>query len=300
MNTEKSYNFTVSDEGIRLDKYISEICPELTRTQAQKLINDGFITVNRLTAKASLKLSEGDSIEVFIPPPSPSTLSPEEIPLKIIFEDNDVLVIDKSAGLTVHPAPGHPDGTLVNAILHHFPRLTDIGDSLRPGIVHRLDKDTSGVMVIAKNSMTQANLSNQFATRVVKKTYLTLVKGHLAPEHGIIEASLGRDPSNRKKMAVVTKGREAKTEYKVVRYIRNYTLLKIKPETGRTHQIRVHLAAIGFPVAGDTTYGVKSPFLSRQFLHACKLAFKLPSTGEQVEFEAELPHDLEQALENIV
>jgi len=300
MNTEKLYNFTVSNKGIRLDKYISEACTELTRAQAQKLINDGFITVNSQTAKASFKLSEGDSVEVFIPPPSPSTLSPEEIPLKIIFEDNDVLVIDKSAGLTVHPAPGHPDGTLVNAILHHFPHLTDMSDSLRPGIVHRLDKDTSGVMVIAKNSITQVNLAEQFASRTVKKTYLTLVKGHLTPEHGIIEASLGRDPGNRKKIAVVTKGREARTEYRVLKYIRNYTFLEIKPETGRTHQIRVHLAAIGFPVIGDTTYGTKSPFLSRQFLHACKLVFKLPSTGKQVQFESRLPHDLEQALESII
>ncbi len=296
---DKVYNFIADKSGIRLDKYVSEKCSELSRTRAQKLIADGYITVNDGTAKASVKLSISDRVDVVIPPTAPSPLSPEAIPLNIIYEDDDLLVVDKPAGLTVHPAPGHPDHTLVNAILSHFPRLADISESLRPGIVHRLDKDTSGVMLVAKNSVAQTNLVDQFKNRSVMKVYLALVKGHLTPEEGVIEAPIGRDSGNRKRMAVVTRGRESRTQYHVVKYMGDYTLLEVKPETGRTHQIRVHLAAIGSPVVGDAVYGVKSDFLARQFLHACRLGFKLPSTGEYVEFKSQLPPDLAQALKDI-
>jgi len=299
MSTDKVYHFAVDKPGDRLDKYVSEKCPELSRTHAQKLIADGYVTVNDNVAKASLKLNAGDRLTIIIPPTPPSPLSPEAIPLNIIYEDTDLLVIDKPAGLTVHPAPGHPSHTLVNAILSHFPHLADIGDSLRPGIVHRLDKDTSGVMLVAKNSVAQANLAEQFKARSVVKAYLVLVKGHLTPENGIIEAPVGRDPSNRKRMAVVANGRQARTEYHVVKYIGDYTLLEVRPETGRTHQIRVHLSAISYPVVGDPVYGVKSDYLSRQFMHASCLGFHLPSTGEYVEFTSELPPDLEQALKDI-
>ncbi len=250
-------------------------------------------------AKAGLRLNIGDRLRVIIPPTAPSRLMPEAIPLNIIYEDDDLLVVDKPAGLLVHPAPGHPSHTLVNAILSHFPHLADIGDSLRPGVVHRLDKDTSGVMLVAKNSLAQADLADQFKAHSVSKAYLVLVKGHLTPENGIIEAPIGRDPRNRKRMAVVTVGREARTEYRVIRYIGDYTLLEVMPETGRTHQIRVHLSAIGYPVVGDPVYGVKSAYLSRQFLHASRLGFHLPSTGKYVEFTSELPPDLEQALKDI-
>jgi len=201
--------------------------------------------------------------------------------------------------MTIHPAPGHPSHTLVNAILSHFPHLAEIGGSLRPGIVHRLDKDTSGVMLVAKHSAAQANLAGQFKARSVVKAYFVLVKGRLTPDNGIIEASIGRDPRNRKLMAVVAKGREARTQYHVIKYVGNYTLLEVRPETGRTHQIRVHLSPIGYPVVGDKVYGVKSPHLSRQFMHASRLGFKLPSTGEYVEFKSELPPDLARALEDI-
>ena len=296
---EKVHNLVVEEAGVRLDKFVSEGCPELSRTQAQRLIDEGYITVNTLVTKASHKLDVGDRIEIIIPPTPPSPLSPELIPLHIFYEDDDLLVVDKPAGLTVHPAPGHPSHTLVNAILAHFPRLADISDSLRPGIVHRLDKDTSGVMLVAKNRTAQLNLVNQFKSREVVKIYLVLVKGRLTPERGIIEAAIGRDPANRKRMAVVTGGREARTEYHVVRYMDNCTLLEVQLVTGRTHQIRVHLAAIGYPVAGDATYGIKMPYLSRQFVHAHRLGFKLPSTGEYVEFTSELPEDLECALKNI-
>jgi 23S rRNA pseudouridine1911/1915/1917 synthase len=299
MNAGKQYRFTVEERGIRLDRYVSEKCAGLSRTQAQKLIEDGLVTVNGNPSRAGLKLDTGDQIDVVIPPPPPSPLTPEAIPLKIIYEDDDVLVLDKPPGMTVHPAPGSAGHTLVNAILAHFPHLADIGDSLRPGIVHRLDRDTSGIMLVAKNSRAQQNLVKQFEKRQVSKTYITLVKGNLTPESGVIEAPVGRDPRNRQRMAVVSRGREARTGYRVLGYIGNYTLLEIKPQTGRTHQIRVHLAAIGFPVVGDATYGVKSPYLARQFLHASRLGFRLPATGEYVEFEAELAEDLKRALEEM-
>lgn len=296
---DKTYSFVVDKAGTRLDRFVGENCAELSRTHAQKLIADGYITVNSHIARASLKLNIGDRVEIIIPPTPPSSLLPEAIPLNILYEDDDLLVVDKPAGLTVHPAPGHLAHTLVNAILSHFPHLADISDSLRPGIVHRLDRDTSGVMLVAKNKVAQDNLIDQFKTRVIVKAYLALVKGRLTPERGIIEAPVGRNPRNRKRMAVVSGGREARTGYQVVKYVGNYSLLEVILETGRTHQIRVHLAAIGYPVVGDAVYGVKSPHLSRQFLHACRLGFKLPSTGEHVEFKSELPKDLEQALKDI-
>jgi len=295
----KEYSFLADSSGVRLDKFVGEKCPELSRTHAQKLIAGGFITVNGRPAKSSLKLNAGDSVHITIPPEPPSRLTPEDIPLNIIYEDDDLLVVDKPAGLAVHPAPGHPGHTLVNAVLNYLPGLAENGDSLRPGIVHRLDKDTSGLLLVAKNRVAHANLSEQFKSRSVAKSYLVLVRGKLTPESGFIEAAIGRDPRNRQRMAVVSRGREARTEYRVVRYVGDCSLLEIKPETGRTHQIRVHLAAIGFPVMGDTTYGVKSSHLSRQFLHAAKLGFKLPSTSQYVEFESPLPPDLEQALRDI-
>lgn len=296
---DKVYSFIADEGGVRLDKYVGEKCLELSRTHAQKLITDGRITVDDHAVKASFKLSIGDRVNVAIPPTAPSPLSAEAIPLNIIYEDDDILVVDKPAGLAVHPAPGHPGHTLVNAILSHLPGLAEIGDSVRPGIVHRLDKDTSGVMLVAKNEPARLNLMQQFEVHSVVKTYQVLVKGHLTPEEGIIEASIGRDPRNRKRMAVVNEGREARTRYSVARYIGGCTLLEVRTETGRTHQIRVHLAAIGYPVVGDATYGAKSDHLSRQFLHACRLGFELPATGEHVEFASELPPDLEQALKEI-
>lgn len=296
---EMTYSILVNIAGDRLDRFVSEKCHELSRTQAQKLIDEGYVTVNSLVVKASYKITVGDEVKIVIPPTPPSSLTPESILLNIIYEDDDILVVDKPAGLTVHPAPGHPNHTLVNAILAHFPHLTDISDSLRPGIVHRLDKDTSGVMLVAKTKAAQLDLVNQFKYRTVLKIYLVLVKGRITPEHGIIEAALGRDPGNRKRMAVVTGGREARTEYRVIKYLDGCTLIEVRLETGRTHQIRVHLAAIGYPVMGDATYGVKTPYLSRQFVHAHRLGIKLPSSGEYMEFSSEMAEDLETALKDI-
>jgi len=296
---EKVVRLIADRNGVRLDRFISEKHPELSRTYAKELIEDGHITVNGKTVKASLILNTGDSLSIQIPPPEPSHLVAEDIPLNIVYEDKDLLVVDKPAGLTVHPAPGNPKHTLVNAILAHFPDLPDSGNSLRPGIVHRLDKDTSGLMLVAKNRQALNNLANQFKARSVTKTYLVLVKGHLSPQRGFIEAPIGRDPHNRKRMAVVEKGRDARTEYRVIKYVGDCSLLGIRLETGRTHQIRVHLSAIGYPVVGDVAYGVKSPFVSRQFVHAHLLGFKLPSSGEYIEFKSELPPELEQALDKI-
>jgi len=296
---DKIYSLVAEKQNARLDKYVCQECPELTRTLVQRLIGEGYITVNDHMTKAGLKLNLGDRVNIIIPPTPPSHPSPEVLPLNIIYEDNDLLVIDKPAALTIHPAPGHPSHTLVNAILSYLPNLPDTGDSLRPGIVHRLDKDTSGVMVVAKNSAAQANLMSQFKAHAVVKAYLVLVKERLTPENGIIEAPIGRDPRNRKRMAVVAEGKEARTHYQVIKYLGDYTLLEVRPKTGRTHQIRVHLSAIGYPVVGDTTYGVKSAHVSRQFIHASRLGFNLPSTGEYVEFTSDFPPDLEQALKDI-
>jgi 23S rRNA pseudouridine1911/1915/1917 synthase len=296
---DKVYKFTADKPGVRLDKYICDRLSELSRARVQRLIGEGHVTVNDQLAKAGLRLNAGDRLKVTLPPAPPSPLTPEAMPLNIIYEDEDLLVVDKPAGLTVHPAPGHPAHTLVNAILARFPHLAALSDSLRPGIVHRLDRDTSGVMAVAKSRLAQSKLTEQFRAHSVAKAYLVLVKGHLTPENGVIEAPVGRDPRNRKKMAVVAGGREARTEYNVIKYIGDYTLLEVKPETGRTHQIRVHFAAIGFPVVGDKIYGVKSPFVPRQFIHATRLGFKLPSSGRYVEFKSELPADLAQALEDI-
>ena len=289
-----------TEPGVRLDKYVAEKFPDLSRTQAQRLVDNGYVTVNDRVAKAGVKLDAGDRVSITLPSPPPSPLLPEAMPLNIIYEDSDLLVIDKPAGLAVHPAPGHPSHTLVNALLSHLPDLPE-SDSLRPGVVHRLDKDASGVMVVAKNSPAQLDLISQFKAHSVVKAYVVLVKGRLTADDGVIEAPIGRDHRNRKRMAVVAEGegREARTHYHVVKHIENYTLLEVRPETGRTHQIRVHLSAIGYPVAGDKVYGVRSAQLPRLFLHACRLGFKLPSTGEYREFTSNLPPDLEQALRDI-
>jgi 23S rRNA pseudouridine1911/1915/1917 synthase len=297
MPESKHLRIVAAEAGLRLDKYVSEHVPDISRSQAQRFIDEGYVKVNSQPEKASYRIIAGDIVEIEIVRERPSHLTPEDISVPVIYEDEDVLVVDKPPGLTVHPAPGHKGGTLVNAILSHLPLLA--GENGRPGIVHRLDKDTSGLMVIAKNTVALAKLSEQFKSHRITKIYLTLVQGHLTPEEGIIEAFIGRDTGDRKKMAISVEsfGREARTRYKVLRYPGDYTFLEVKPETGRTHQIRVHLAAIGHPVVGDATYGFKHRLLARQFLHAHRLGFFHPRTGEYMEFTSELPADLQQVLE---
>lgn len=295
----KQFQVTITNKGTRLDKYVSEIYPELSRTRAQKLIAEGHITVNGGLEKASYRTDTGDVLRIEIPSSTPSHLVSEDIDIAIMYKDQDIIVVDKPAGLTVHPSPTQRSHTLINALLPHLVDMS--GESERPGIVHRLDKDTSGVMVIARNPTAHENLAAQFKQHSVKKIYLALVRGRMTPEQGVIEAPVGRDTGDRKKMAVTgaSRGRHALTRYRVVRHLGDYTLLEVMPQTGRTHQIRVHLAAIGFPVFGDTTYGGKSPLLPRQFLHAHKLGFKHPATGKYIEFTSPLPEDLEKALSEL-
>jgi len=293
--------FAVSGSGARLDIYMVECYPWMSRSRIQRLIKEGYITVNGRSARDSLKLKEGDRVEAIIPVPEVLQPEAEDVPLNIVYEDSDLLVVDKPAGMTVHPAPGHTRHTLVNAVLARCPDFASDG-SVRPGIVHRLDKNTSGLMVVAKHEEARQYLIDQFRSRTVLKRYFALVEGHLSPEEGIIEAPIGREPRSRKRMSIVEDGREARTAYRVIKYIGGYTLLQLTLQTGRTHQIRVHLSAIGYPVVGDDVYGRKSPaspILSRQFLHACHLGFKLPSSGEWVEFHSDLPKELDEALERI-
>jgi len=283
----------------RLDKFLAERFPGLSRSQLQKLIEEGNVTVNNKNSKPHQDLKTGDIVKILLPPEQPSTPQAEPIPLDIVYEDDDVIVVNKPAGMSMHPAAGHYSNTLVNALLARFPTLADSGEPMRPGIVHRLDRDTTGLTVIARNNKARENLLKQFKSRSVKKYYMALVKGKLEPETGAIEAPIGRNPVNRKKMAVVEDGREARSRYRVIKYFKKNSLVEVMPETGRTHQIRVHLAAIGYPVIGDPVYGIKMPLLKRQFLHAYKLGFNLPSNGVYREFTARLPEDLEKYLERI-
>ena len=292
----RTFQFSSSAPDIRLDKYLTLVLPQFSRAHLQKLIVQGHILVNGQRTRANQRLSKVDKITVELHPLLIRPLA-EPIPLTIIYEDEDILVIDKPAGLTVHPAPGHPSHTLVNAVLGHCPVLATSNELMRPGIVHRLDKDTSGLIVIAKKDFAREYIAAQFKSRIVTKGYLVLVKGRLSPEQGIIEAPIGRDPRSRRRMAIVETGKEAGTQYRVRKYLENYTLIEVTPLTGRTHQIRVHLSAIGCPVVGDPIYGVKSAHLNRQFIHAYRLGFRLPSTKQYREFASPLPIDLEQALE---
>ncbi len=276
----------------RLDRFLVDRCPDLSRSRLQRLIADGHVTVDGLPARPATRLRAGQHVSVTVADPAPSELVPQPIPLTIVYEDRDVLVIDKPAGLTVHPAAGHPDQTLANAVLARVPEIRGIGSALRPGIVHRLDKDTSGLIVVAKSAEAHARLAAQFAARRVAKLYLALVHGRISPAEAVIEAPIGRHPKDRKRMAVLTTGREATTKYKVLQQFQSYTLLEVRPTTGRTHQVRVHLASVGHPLAGDATYGKPHALLDRHFLHAHRLSFRLPSGDQYVELVSELPPEL--------
>ena len=292
-------SFVAERDGDRLDRFLDDRCEDLSRSRLQRLIAEGMVTLEGRPTKAGVRLRKGQSVEVTVPEPVESHLEPQDIPLSVIYQDEDLAVVDKPAGLVVHPAPGHPDGTLVNALLALCPDLQGIGGTVRPGIVHRLDKDTSGLMVVAKNERAHKHLSAQLKARKFKKLYKALVCGHLASSPATIEADIGRDPGNRKRMAVVDGGKAATTHYEVIGYYEAHTLVEVRLETGRTHQIRVHFAAIGNPIAGDETYGVKAQGLPRQFLHASMLGFRLPSDDSWVEFNSELPEDLDSYLRGI-
>lgn len=288
----------------RLDKFLSSSLPDLSRSRYQALIKDGCVTVDGTTVhKAGFQLDKPAEIAVQIPDLQPSRLQPESIPLQIVFENSDLIVVNKPAGMVVHPAAGHNRGTLVHAALAHAPELEGIGGERRPGVVHRLDKNTSGLILLAKNDSAQRWLQEQFSGRKVEKAYLALVDGKPPTPTGRIEASIGRDTAQRKRMAVVTpnKGREAVSEYRTLETYASHTLLEIHPITGRTHQIRLHLSFIGCPVAGDTVYGHRKSTidLDRHFLHAARLTIRLPGEDQPRTFEALLPAELAHVLDQL-
>jgi 23S rRNA pseudouridine1911/1915/1917 synthase len=285
----------------RLDKFLVEQLEEFSRARIQGLIAAGFVDVNgRAAKKAGQPLENGTQVTVRIPPPVPADLVAEDIPLDIVFEDDDLLVVNKPAGMVVHPAAGHANGTLVNAVLGYDPEIEGIGGEERPGVVHRLDKETSGLILLAKNERAHRWLQDQFRLRKVDKTYLALVDGKPPTPTGRVEAHIGRDPSHRKKMAIVpeSRGREAVSEYKTLESFKEHALLEFHPLTGRTHQIRLHCAFLGCPIVGDEIYGRKKPSvpLERHFLHAYRLKIILPGEVEPKFFEAPLPQELQQVL----
>ena len=291
-----------NDKGKRLDIYIAENFNELSRTMIKKLIESNNILVNDKSEKVSYKVQANDNISIDVPEAKETKLKAQEIPLDIIYEDSDIIVVNKPKGMVVHPANGNPDGTLVNAILSICKNsLSGIGGELRPGIVHRLDKDTSGLIIVAKNDKAHINMSEQIKERNVKKTYIALVRGNVPEEEATINMPIGRSTKDRKKMAVTKNGKQAITHFKVLKRYSKYTLLEIKIETGRTHQIRVHMAEIGYPVVGDAVYSNgKNEFgIEGQMLHAYKIKFKHPTTNEEVEYTAELPKYFKDILEKL-
>ena len=283
-------------KGERLDRFLAIKEGDMSRAQVAGLVARGLVTVDGAITKASHRLKGGEVVEMVVSPPLPTTLTPQDIPIAAIYEDENVLVVDKPAGMVVHPAPGHPLGTLVNALLSRLSDLDGVGEELRPGIVHRLDKDTSGLIVVAKSPQAHRYVSQQMKERAVRKVYIALVKGVMEPPEGIIRGSIGRDHRNRKRMTVVERGREAETAYRVLERFPGYTLVEASPKTGRTHQIRVHFSSLGYPLVGDQLYGGRNSHLARQFLHAHTLGFRLPGSGMYAEFSAPLPDDLEAVL----
>ena len=280
--------------GQRLDHFLCARLPEYSRARLQSWVEEGRVQVNGAAKKASWKLRAGEHVAV-----EPAELKPlrafaEEIPLDILYEDSDVVAVNKPAGLVVHAGAGCHSGTLVNALLHHFGTLSGVGGELRPGIVHRLDKGTSGVLLVARNDTAHRSLAAQFATREVKKTYLALVEGVVKRDRGVMESPVARDPRHRTRMtARLESGREAYTEYKVLERLKRHTLLEVRIGTGRTHQIRVHLQQLGYPVAGDTLYGASATPEARPWLHAWRVSFRSPSSQEQITLTAPLPAELE-------
>jgi 23S rRNA pseudouridine1911/1915/1917 synthase len=317
MASEDGFLFSIlvdtHDSGKRADTYVASRIPDCSRALAAELILKGEIRVQGKIKKPAYRLKAGEEIHGCIPSPEPVSYQPEPLEIRILYEDEYLIVINKAAGMVVHPAPGNYTGTLVNALLYHCPDLDGIGGKLRPGIVHRLDKDTSGALVVAKNALAQERLSFYFKSRTVKKTYLALVHGATKSDAGTISLPIGRHPVHRKKMSTCSKtGREAETNWKVRERFQGATLLEIALKTGRTHQIRVHCAAIHHPVIGDEVYGARKPgshlppqvsaaiqSAGRQMLHAWRLEFPHPLTGETMSFESPIPEDMEKLVERL-
>ena len=293
---------TPEEGGLRADVWLAARVEALSRSAAARLLEEGRVTRNGKPLAKRDRLIPGETVEVLLPDPTPAEVGPEDIPLDVVYEDEDVIVVNKPKGLVVHPAPGHPDGTLVNALLYHCgDSLSGIGGELRPGIVHRIDRDTSGLIIAAKNDYAHQKLSAQLQDHTLARTYECVVVGNLKADSGTVDAPIGRHPVDRKKMAVVANGRSAVTHWEVIARYPGYTHVRCRLETGRTHQIRVHMASIGHPILGDTVYGAKKPVpgLQGQCLHAVGLRFVHPRTGEMVELSCPLPEEFQEILRKL-
>lgn len=293
-----------AESGTRLDQALSGHADWLSRSATQNAVKNGAVRVNgQAVTRPSTLLKPEDEVEAFLPEPGEYSDVPvaADVPVSVIFEDDHLLIVDKPSGITVHPGPGHKDDTLVNGLLKLYPEIALVGQPDRPGVVHRLDLDTSGLLLFARTPEAYTSVGKAMRERAIKRTYTALVHGHVTPETGTVDAPIGRDPANRRRQAIVDSGREARTHYRTVERLETATLLEVELDTGRMHQIRVHMAAIGFPVLGDPTYG-RSPNISgltRQFLHASKLRFAHPITGEQMEQELPLPYELASVLDSM-
>lgn len=293
-----NFSFTISKKAGRLDKFLAQEIDELSRTRVQELIDDKNIVVNDKVVKPSYKLAIGDHVKVIIPPKKPLSLQAQNLHLDIVYEDDDVIVVNKPQGMVVHPSAGHPDKTLVNGLLYHTKQLAQSPEGFRPGIVHRIDKDTSGLLMIAKNDKARKSLEKQLAEKSNKREYLAIVHGNFETRSGLINAPIGRNPNNRKQMAVNPKGKHAVTHFEVLEQFKNYALVRCILETGRTHQIRVHMKYIDHPIAGDPLYGPKKTLKGHgQFLHAATLGFEHPVTHKWLEFSVPVPDVFQKQLD---
>ncbi len=292
---------TITDEKGRLDKVLSQLLPEQSRSQLQQLIEEKQVTVNGAHEKSKYKVQSGDEIIVIIPAPKRISTEPEDIPIDILYQDNDLAVVYKPQGMVVHPSAGHYSGTLVNALLYQLDDLSGINGEIRPGIVHRIDKDTSGLLMIAKNDLAHNKLAEQLKAKTVKREYIALVHGKIPHKKGTIDAPIGRSTDDRKKFSVVDNGKPAVTHFDVLEYLgENYTLILCRLETGRTHQIRVHMNYIDFPIVGDPLYGPRKTLKGNgQFLHAKTIGFKHPTSGEYMEFSGQLPEIFATTLKDL-
>ena len=297
MSDQREFECQVSGE--RLDRFLADRCADLSRSRIKRLIVGGEVTVDGRPRNAGFRLRAGQSVVIHVPDAVSSHMRPQSIPISVVYEDEHLLAVDKPAGMPVHPGVGHPDSTLLNALMGLDSGIGAVGGTSRPGLVHRLDKDTSGLVLVAKTEQAHERLSAQFKERSVRKGYLALVAGHPDPAEAIIDAPIGRDPGDRKKMAIVDDGRESSTLYRTLRSYRDCSLIDVRPKTGRTHQIRVHFASIGHPIVGDETYGRADSRIDRHFLHAAYLEFEHPASGERVELRAPLPNDLQAALDGL-
>ena len=296
----ETYTIEEQNAGERIDKALSSLHAEWSRSQIGNWITDGLVKVNGAEVKAKYKVKVGDIVEIDVPEAEPLEIVAEDLDLEIIYEDADVLVVNKPRGMVVHPAPGHTTGTLVNGLMYHCKDLSGINGVMRPGIVHRIDKDTTGLLMVAKNDVAHESLVNQLVNKTVTRKYTALVHGHIAHDKGTIDAPIGRDQKDRQKQAVVDSGKHAVTHFQVIERFGDYTLVECRLETGRTHQIRVHMNYIGFPLVGDPKYGPKKTIdFGGQVLHAGVLGFEHPVTGEYLEFSVPLPEDFEQLLQSL-